>query len=91
MTCLSIGWVDCACHLRFYDPRVRTTRLWSVSDIARALGITRATLGEEIRAGRFPAPDFVVGRRPDQSRAAQGWRESTVRRWAERKGRPLVD
>jgi predicted DNA-binding transcriptional regulator AlpA len=60
--------------------------LWSVSDVAAALGITRQSVFQAIAEHRLPAPDYRVGTGP---RATLGWRETTIRRWANRTGREL--
>jgi hypothetical protein len=48
---------------------------WRKKAVAKALGISERALDRERAAGRFPAPDAVVGKMPL-------WRPETVRRWA---------
>ena len=44
------------------------------NDLLELLGLSRSTLYNMIRAGRFPAP-MRIGQR------AVGWREATVKDW----------
>ncbi len=49
---------------------------WRLSDVARALGVSRRTIERERSAGRFPAPDLRLGKAPL-------WQPQTIRRWVE--------
>jgi predicted DNA-binding transcriptional regulator AlpA len=51
-----------------------------LDEVARSLGIGRRTLERERSAGRFPAPDLLIGKAPL-------WRPETIRRWVEGGGR----
>jgi predicted DNA-binding transcriptional regulator AlpA len=53
---------------------------WRLNDVCRSLGLSRRTIERERSAGRFPAPDLVVGRTPL-------WQPATIRSWIESKGR----
>lgn len=44
----------------------------SMSDVARYLGVTRAS----VAITKLPEPDAYVGR-------AKGWKRSTIEKWAE--------
>ena len=89
MTCLSISRLSGS--LRSADlvlyPRGVTRDLWSVSDLARALGITRQSVLQAIAEHRIPQPDYRTGL---SGRPTMGWRESTIHRWATRTGRSLA-
>jgi predicted DNA-binding transcriptional regulator AlpA len=47
-----------------------------LGELAKALGISRRTLERERSAGRFPMPDFKIGKAPL-------WRPGTVQAWIE--------
>lgn len=53
---------------------------WRLSDIAKALGVSRRTIERERSAGRFPTPDLHIGKAPL-------WRPQTIREWVEGGGR----
>lgn len=50
-----------------------------MGEVATALGISRRLIERERAAGRFPAPDLIIGRTPL-------WRPETIRAWIDRKG-----
>lgn len=52
---------------------------WRLSEIAKALGVSRRTIERERSAGRFPPPDLHIGKAPL-------WRPESIRRWVERGG-----
>ena len=55
---------------------------WGLDDLTALTGLSRRTLERERSAGRLPAPDKRVGKRPL-------WTPATIRRWlAEGGGRP---
>lgn len=58
------------------DPSSVERMTWRLSDIAKALGVSRRTIERERTAGRFPAPDLHVGKAPL-------WQPQTIRRWVE--------
>jgi predicted DNA-binding transcriptional regulator AlpA len=45
-----------------------------IDEIATAIGVSRRTIERERSAGRFPAPDRMIGRAPL-------WRPSTLEAW----------
>jgi predicted DNA-binding transcriptional regulator AlpA len=51
-----------------------------LDEVARALGVSRRAIERERSAGRFPAPDLLIGRMPL-------WKPETIRQWVERGGR----
>ena len=53
---------------------------WRLSDVAKALGVSRRTIERERSAGRFPPPDLHIGKAPL-------WRPRTIREWVEGGGR----
>src|SRR5262249_11959665 len=48
--------------------------LWYLGQTSTATGIPRRTLERERAAGRFPAPDVVIGKRPR-------WKSATITAW----------
>ena len=49
-------------------------KLFSITQLAETLSVSRRTLERERAAGRFPKPDAIIGTRPR-------WKPSTVRAW----------
>jgi predicted DNA-binding transcriptional regulator AlpA len=48
--------------------------LWKFEDVIRALNVSRRSLERLRSAGRFPAPDLHIGKRPM-------WKPESVRAW----------
>jgi hypothetical protein len=53
---------------------------WGIDDLSALTGLSRRTLEREKSAGRLPAPDIRVGRRPL-------WLKQTILGWLEKGGR----
>jgi hypothetical protein len=54
---------------------------YGIDEVARALGISRSGIERVRRAGRFPRPDLMIGKRPF-------WRVETIHRYIENGARP---
>jgi excisionase family DNA binding protein len=54
---------------------------FSITEVASSLGTGRRTLERLIASGRFPAPDYRIGRCPR-------WTKATIDAWVAKGGRP---
>ena len=52
---------------------------FSITEVARSLGVGRRTVERLISSGQFPKADFYIGRMPR-------WKPESVRQWIERGG-----
>lgn len=52
---------------------------WRIKDVARTLGVSRATVERHRASGRLPKPDVTLGRMPM-------WRPETIQGWIEQGG-----
>lgn len=61
-------------------PAIALDRMgYRIADLAQVLGVSRRTIERQRSAGRFPPPDFSIGKAPL-------WKPETMRRWIDAGG-----